>query len=186
MQRIVGGLLDYARSRPDAIAGESDVDLVLRRTAELLAPTARRSRVEVVVEPAGDLPAAAAPADDLQQVLVNLVQNAVQAMPDGGVVTLRSGLTPGAVAIEVLVIDTGPGVPAAERERVFEAFYTTKAPGSGTGLGLAVCRHLVAGFRGALELREPEGGPGACFRVVIPVAGASGVRPGGARDSVDR
>ena len=68
------------------------------------------------------------------------------------------------------VLDRGPGIPSAERERVFEAFYTTKAAGAGTGLGLAVSRHLVAGFRGSLDAVDPPAGAGACFRLVIPSA----------------
>jgi signal transduction histidine kinase len=170
MQKIVGSLLDYARSRPPGEAGRADVNELLRRTADLLLPAARKSRVEIALELADALPSAAAEPDALQQIFVNLVQNAVQAMPEGGAVTLKSALATGDVAIEVLVIDQGAGIPPAERERVFEAFYTTKASGAGTGLGLAVCRHLVAGFRGSLDAVDPPAGTGACFRLVVPSA----------------
>jgi len=170
MQRIVGGLLDYARSRPDTSDGTADVNQLLRRTADLMAPAARRARADIQLELASALPPAAADSDALQQVLVNLVHNAMQAMPDGGPVVVRSALTAGDVAIEVQVIDRGPGVPPEERERVFEPFYTTKTAGSGTGLGLAVCRHLVTGFRGSIDVQPAPDGPGACFRVLIPAA----------------
>ena len=170
MQKIVGSLLDYARSRPPGESGRADVNELLGRTADLLLPTARKSRVEIALDLAAALPSAAAEPDALQQIFVNLVQNAIQAMPEGGAVTVQSGLLPGDVAIEVRVIDRGPGIPPAERERVFDAFYTTKAAGSGTGLGLAVCRHLVAGFRGTLEAVDPPDGAGACFRLVVPSA----------------
>jgi len=171
MKKIVGSLLDYARSRPPGEAARADVNELLRRTADLLLPTARKSRVEIALELAAALPSAAAEPDALQQIFVNLVQNAIQAMPDGGAVTVQSGLAPGEVAIEVRVVDRGPGISPAERERVFEAFYTTKAAGAGTGLGLAVCRHLVAGFRGSLDAVDPPGGAaGACFRLVVPSA----------------
>jgi two-component system NtrC family sensor kinase len=170
MQKIVGGLLDYARARQDISSGAADVNQLLRRTADLMAPTARRSRIEIDLELADRLPPAAADPDPLQQIFVNLVQNAVQAMPDGGPILLRSRLRSGDLAIEVSVIDSGPGVPASERERVFEAFHTTKAAGAGTGLGLAVCRHLVAGSRGTIEVTGAPDRSGACFRVVIPAA----------------
>jgi len=168
MQKIVGSLLDYARSRPPGEAGRADVNELLRRTADLLLPAARKSRVEIALELSEALPSAAAEPDALQQIFVNLVQNAVQAMADGGAVRLQSRLAPGEVAIEVLVTDQGPGIAPAERERVFDAFYTTKASGTGTGLGLAVCRHLVAGFRGSLDAVDPPDGAGACFRLVVP------------------
>ena len=170
MKKIVGSLLDYARSRPPDEAGRADVNELLRRTADLLLPAARKSRVEIALELASALPSAAAEPDALQQIFVNLVQNAIQAMPEGGAVSVTSGLAPGDVAIEIRVSDRGPGIPPDERERVFEAFYTTKAAGTGTGLGLAVCRHLVAGFRGSLDAIDPPGGAGACFRLVIPSA----------------
>ncbi|HEU5060903.1 MAG TPA: histidine kinase dimerization/phospho-acceptor domain-containing protein, partial [Kofleriaceae bacterium] len=94
MQKIVGSLLDYARSRPPGESGRADVNELLRKTADLLLPTARKSRVEIALELAAALPSAAAEPDALQQIFVNLVQNAVQAMADGGVVTLKSGLVP--------------------------------------------------------------------------------------------
>jgi signal transduction histidine kinase len=172
MQKIVGGLLDYARATPAGSGGASDVNQLLRRTADLLVPTARRARVELQLELATELPSGAAPPDALQQIFVNLAQNAIQAMPDGGAVTLESRMAGDHGPIEVRVIDGGPGVPAGERERVFDAFYTTKEVGTGTGLGLAVCRHLVGGFRGTLDVEEAPGGRGACFRVVIPIVTA--------------
>ena len=172
MQKIVGGLLDYARSAPAGAGGAADVNQLLRRTADLLVPTARRARVELALELADELPSAAAPPDALQQIFVNLAQNAIQAMSDGGTVTFASAMAGDDGPIEVRIIDSGPGIPAGERERVFDAFYTTKAAGSGTGLGLAVCRHLVGGFRGALDVEDAPGGRGACFRVVIPIVRA--------------
>ena len=77
---------------------------------------------------------------------------------------------PGGVATIITVADDGPGIAPADRARVFDLFYTTKAPGSGTGLGLAVCKHLVATAGGAIEVGEGPNGRGAEFRVVIPNA----------------
>jgi signal transduction histidine kinase len=172
MKSIIGGLLDYARRPTESAAPEAaDVNELVRRTAMLLAPSARRARVELQLALTEPLPPAVAEAYALQQVFFNLAHNAVQAMPDGGVCTLASRLASDGRAIEVLVSDQGPGVPAASRERIFEPFYTTKASGSGTGLGLAVCKHLVAGFRGTLAVDDGDGGGGARFVVTIPAAG---------------
>jgi signal transduction histidine kinase len=107
--------------------------------------------------------------------LVNLVQNAAQAIADtgaGGTITLGVAPAPGGVATLITVADDGPGVPAKDRARVFDPFFTTKAAGVGTGLGLAVCKHLVATAGGALELGDGPGGRGAEFRIVIPNAAA--------------
>jgi signal transduction histidine kinase len=165
MKGIVGGLLDYAR-RPAAPDEPADVAATLARTAALLGPSARAARVELEVAIAPDLPGTAAPAYALQQVVFNLALNAIQAMPDGGRARLAARADDGAALIEVS--DDGPGVPPELRERIFEPFHTSK-PG-GTGLGLAVCRHLVAGFRGAIAVEAGDGGRGARFRVRLPRA----------------
>lgn len=166
MQAIVGGLLDYARSEGSAPGGPTDVAPLLRRTAALLRPTLGERGVQVVVASADALPAAAGSDQALLQVLVNLVQNAAQASPDGGVITARARRDGDRLRIEVE--DQGPGVPPADRERIFEPFHTSKEPGSGTGLGLAVCKHLVGEMRGRIEVGDGEGGRGARFTVVLP------------------
>jgi signal transduction histidine kinase len=168
MKTIVGSLLDYSRSEK-APRGGGDVNDILRRTAALLAPALRRDKVAVDLTLAEVLPRPAAAGPALQQIFLNLAQNAAQAMPGGGTISVTSRLCDDQPAIEVLVADQGPGVPAAERERIFDPFYTTKEPGAGTGLGLAVCKHLVTEFRGTIEVGDGEDGHGARFRVVIPI-----------------
>jgi len=170
MKSIVSGLLDYARVEK-ATAGPTDAAKVIRHVAALVEPQLRRARVRFAIEVPDDVPAVAADAHALQQVLVNLVQNAAQAMQaDGGTVTARAATQPGGAAIRVEVIDEGPGVPSDARTRVFDPFYTTKEAGVGTGLGLAVCKHLVATFGGTIDVTDGPDGRGACFRVVIPTA----------------
>jgi two-component system NtrC family sensor kinase len=172
MKGIVRTLLDYSRSDRTEVSDEpADVNELLRRTAALLGPSIHRSRVEVALDLASQLPRAAADVYALQQVFVNLVYNAAQAMPDGGTVTVASSILPGDIAIAVDVTDQGPGVSAEIRERIFEPFYTTKEAGKGTGLGLAVCKHLVSRFSGAIEVADGPDGRGARFRVVIPIVG---------------
>jgi two-component system sensor histidine kinase HydH len=99
-----------------------------------------------------------------RQVLTNLVENALQAAPEG-TVTVRVGQGPEGLVVEVR--DRGPGVPLAERERIFEPFVTTKV--KGTGLGLAIARRLIALHGGSLRVVGPEG-PGATFRIEVPAA----------------
>lgn len=176
MKGIIGNLLDYSRSeRAPRPEGETDVNESLRHTAALMVPQLRRSRVVLDLDLADDLPPAQAGAHALQQVFVNLVVNAAQAMPEGGRVAVTSGFAPGKVAIEVNVIDAGPGVPPGERKRIFEPFVTTKL--SGTGLGLAVCKHLVTSFGGSIDVSDGPDGRGARFRVIIPIAPSDGALP---------
>lgn len=168
MKGIIGNLLDYSRSeRAPRLGGSAELDAALRHTAALLVPQLRRARVTVDMHLCEALPPVAAHPHALQQVFVNLVQNAAQAMPEGGRIRIDSGRMPGDVAVEVRVTDQGPGVPPAERRRIFDPFITTKE--AGTGLGLAVCKHLVTSFRGSIDVGDGPDGRGACFRVVIPI-----------------
>ena len=170
MKTIVGDLLDYARSdHTPTLEGSTDIAELLHRTEALLTPTLRRQAVRVHIAAEDELPRAAVDAHALQQVFVNLVQNAAQAMPGGGTITLEARVRVREREIEVSVKDEGPGVEPAVRDRIFEPFFTTKPPGEGTGLGLAVCRFLVGKMAGRLEVVDPSSGRGAELRVVIPV-----------------
>jgi signal transduction histidine kinase len=180
MKKIIGGLLEYARApRPSepvsaavtgsAAPGSSEPSAVVRHVAALVAPQLRKARAKLVTEVPAMKPISI-DAHALQQVLVNLVQNAAQALTDGGTITIAAKPGPGGIATVLAVTDDGPGIAPADRTRVFDPFFTTKAPGTGTGLGLAVCKHLVATAGGSIEVGEGPGGRGAEFRVTIPNA----------------
>jgi CheY-like chemotaxis protein/anti-sigma regulatory factor (Ser/Thr protein kinase) len=106
----------------------------------------------------------------LEQVLTNLVVNALQASPRGGEVLLS--VSERAEGVEFCVSDCGPGVPLERRHRLFEPFFTTKAPGEGTGLGLAIADAIVRGHGGKIAVEDRPGGSGALFRVLLPHARA--------------
>jgi PAS domain S-box-containing protein len=109
----------------------------------------------------------------LVQVVLNLVVNAIQALPVGSVETNEVHLRTRDDGAQVLleVSDSGPGVPVADRDRIFEPFFTTKEIGKGTGLGLFVCRNIVQGLAGDVEVLDRPAG-GALFRVTLPAAPA--------------
>jgi signal transduction histidine kinase len=108
----------------------------------------------------------------LKQVLLNLCRNAIEAMPAGGLLTLRARCQDGEVVLEVS--DTGVGIPADALERVFEPFYTTKE--AGTGLGLAVCRRIVEAHGGRLSVRsQPD--RGTTIQVHLPLHRSAGGEP---------
>jgi signal transduction histidine kinase len=178
MKKIIGTLLEYARApRPSepsmgsgVAAGTARPEAVLRHVAALVLPQLKKVRAVLDTEVAPELATTllAIEASSLQQVLVNLVQNSAQAFTDGGRITMTAKPTPGGIATLISVVDDGPGIPVEARTKVFDPFYTTKAPGTGTGLGLAVCKHLVATVGGSIELLDGPNGRGVEFRVVIP------------------
>jgi signal transduction histidine kinase len=170
MQRIVRGLLDYARADTGDDSEATDINELAEKTEALLGPDLRRRQIDVELSLTLPLPRAAIDEHSLQQVFVNLANNAAQAMDHGGRLTIASGLGPGGATVHVQFIDTGPGVPTADRERIFDPFFTTKEVGAGTGLGLAVARHLVTRRGGSLRVEEGSDHRGACFRVVLPTA----------------
>lgn len=178
MKKIIGGLLEYARaprqSEPatqpatGSIAiGSSEPSAVVRHVAALVAPQLRKAKAQLQAEVVAQR-AVSIEAHALQQVLVNLVQNAAQAGATH--IAIATKPAPGEIATIITVTDDGPGIPAADRARVFDPFFTTKAAETGTGLGLAVCKHLVAVAGGTIEVGEAADGHGAEFRVTIPVA----------------
>jgi signal transduction histidine kinase len=172
MKTIVGNMLDYSRSEktPHPAMLVSDVNGVIEKTATLLVPQIRQRKIAVELDLGKPLPSVAADHHALQQVFVNLTQNAADAMmPDGGVVTISSRLAAGEIAVEVCFADDGPGIPEADRKRIFDPFFTTKEAGSGTGLGLAVVKHLVTSFGGTVGVEDGPDGRGALFRVMIPI-----------------
>ena len=172
--RIVKNFLALARQYPPERTSVS-LNQIVEDALEVLAYPLRVDNVDVVTELSADLPALAADEHQLQQVLVNLVTNAHQAMREvGGVrrLTVRTGVNGSAGPTWLEVADTGPGIPAEVEARLFEPFFTTKPIGQGTGLGLSICRGIVESHGGRIIV---EGGPGggATFRVEIPVTGSA-------------
>ena len=176
--RIIQRLLDFARRKVGTL-GKSEVNLneLSLTTMELLAGQFSAAKVRTRLERAEGLPRVAGDADRLQQVLINLLLNAVQAMPDGGSVSVETGTVrrsrPGLEGskeqsfVSVSVKDTGIGVPDEIREKIFDPFYTTKEGHGGTGLGLAVCSGIVKEHDGWIDIESNEGG-GTVFRVYLP------------------
>jgi len=169
MKTIIGSLLDYSRAEAAPASAEpADINGLLRRAAALMTHASERRGVTIELDLADNLRHAAGEAYALQQVFLNIVQNAIQAMPNGGAIRLASRADDDK-AILVTFDDDGPGVPVEDRERIFDPFYTTKAAGSGTGLGLAVCRHLLSRMGATLEVGDAPSG-GARFQLRIPAA----------------
>jgi len=163
----VRNLLDFTRSDHPAMTSVA-VGEILSSTLKLLGNELALGQVELHCKIGDDLPAVQANPRHLQQVFLNLLLNAVQAMPDGGTLTVRA--TPcGEGGVRVDVIDTGVGIPEENLGKIFDPFFTTKEPGQGTGLGLAVSFGIVERHGGRLTVAS-EVGAGTTFSVVLPGA----------------
>ncbi len=166
--RIVDGLLDF--SRPKATEKRPlSLNALVDETLFLLKHHQRFKRLQVVRELAPELPETVGSAEQLIQVLMALMLNALDAMEHGGQLVVRTRRSPARRdEIVVEVQDTGVGIPRAEQTKIFEPFYTTKPPGRGTGLGLSICYGIVADHGGRIEV-DSQPGLGATFRVFLPV-----------------
>jgi CheY-like chemotaxis protein len=170
--RIVRNLLTFARKRQSTRA-MIDVNQTIRETLALRAYEHRLSNIRVVEALAPVLPDAFADGHQIQQVLLNLIINAEQAMLSSarhGSILVRSSYDAAREMIVVEVIDDGPGVPPELRSRIFDPFFTTKEVGKGTGLGLTVAYAIMQEHGGHIRL-DSHGRTGACFVMELPVTG---------------
>jgi len=176
IERISGflrELLTLAR-RPEPLLRIVSVNDIVRRVREVIGEQEQQSGVEVILALALEetLPAVQVDPDQLEQVLLNLTVNALQAVGTVGSVTLKTqfvehGKSNGEATVDVIVADTGPGIHPDDLPRVFEPFFTTKGS-SGTGLGLAISREILLNHHGEIRV-ESEAGRGAQFIVSLPV-----------------
>jgi len=165
LKTLTGSLLSFSRAK-EMVRRETELNEVLQDVLRLVRYELNRHSINLV-EDFGELPAIQADPNKLKQIFINLIMNASQAMPDGGTLTVRTALVAGE-EVEAAVTDTGPGISTDVQEKIFEPFFSTKREGEGTGLGLYICRNIVAEHEGRLLL-ESAPGLGATFRVVLPI-----------------
>jgi signal transduction histidine kinase len=174
--RIIQRLLDFTRRKvgvPER--GAIKLNELVATTMELLAGQFAAAKVKTRIERTQPLPSVAGDPDRMQQVLINLLLNAVQAMPDGGTLSVetklvhraRPGLETENDFVSVSITDNGTGIPADIKDKIFDPFYTTKEGQGGTGLGLAVCSGIVKEHDGWMDVEDAPGG-GTVFRVFVP------------------
>jgi two-component system, NtrC family, sensor kinase len=167
MASIIRQLLDLARRHTPNKRPE-DVRRIVGDTLSVIAPVAAKHGIRLHVDVAPWPVIAEIDAAQIQQVLANLVMNAIQAQPDGGQVRVSiDDADSNGDAVRVRVEDDGPGIPADARERIFEPFFTTKDPGEGTGLGLTVSYGIVTDHGGRIEVESADG-EGSAFIVCLP------------------
>jgi two-component system NtrC family sensor kinase len=158
-------MLDFYR--PGATSLENlDLAEMLQYILNLMSKQLSESNVKVIVDFLGAIPTIEAVGSQMQQVFINLILTAVDAMPDGGVLNITT--RPLKNGIEIMFQDHGKGIPLEKQANIFEPFFSTKD--GGTGLGLTVSYNIITAHGGTLEL-IPERGPGACFRIYLPTGG---------------
>jgi signal transduction histidine kinase len=150
-----------------------DVNRAGHDTVTLLAYQMRQQNVDVVEEFDESLPALWGRESGIRGIWLNLCMNAVQAMPDGGLLTLRTLGHPHNVVLEVE--DNGPGIERKHLDRIWDPFFTTKPPGKGTGLGLSITQRIVQRHAGTISVQTAPG-RGARFIVELPLHGPGGQR----------
>ncbi len=163
---IVNNLLNFSRTGAAEFV-EVDLNSVLEETLTLVQHPLKTARVNVIKNYKEQLPPVLGSITRLQQVFLNLFMNARDAMPNGGMVEVRTAAQNGSVEVEVT--DTGTGIPPENLHRIFDPFFTTKASGRGTGLGLSVSYGIIKEHAGKVDVRSTPG-KGTSFRLEFPVA----------------
>jgi signal transduction histidine kinase len=163
--RVMNQLLAFARRRP---ADRRPLDLreTIEGSLEMFQERLARHGIRIEKSLRDDCPKVCADADQMSQVLINLVMNAIHAMPEGG--TLRIGLARSDQTVQLTVADTGHGIPPQDLPKIFDPFFTTKETGKGTGLGLTVAKGIIDEHGGTIRA-ESEPGNGTTFTVSLPV-----------------
>jgi signal transduction histidine kinase len=167
--RVLRTMLDRARP-PSGLAPVALADII-ERVREVSQPRLSRARIHWRIAVEDDLPAVKADATQLEMALLNLVTNALDAMPDGGTLSMTATARPGGIRLEVA--DTGPGIPPELVDRLFEPWVTTKPAGQGTGLGLAIVRDVVRAHGGSVSFSSNQPA-GALFAIDLPAADVDG------------
>ncbi len=170
IQSILRNLLDFSRREADDGPSRCSVERCYESVAELVRPQRRFDRVQLIEEIDTALPEVGIPQARLEQVLLNLLMNAADAVGPGGLVKFTAALEGSQISLRV--IDDGPGIPEPLRGRIFEPFVTSKERGGGTGLGLFVCRHIITAYGGEITVSVGAAG-GTTFLIRLWPADSS-------------
>ena len=165
-KEITRKLLSFSR-KTDSGLQTVEINDLIKDVVGLSTQRAKSANVELKTDLETDLPATRISLSEMQQVLLNLINNAMEAMDKkGGTVTLYSRIEKGRILVEVS--DDGPGIPKANLSRIFDPFFTTKPVGKGTGLGLYICYGIIKTMGGRIDVKSVEG-IGTTFSISIPV-----------------
>jgi len=163
-RKVVHNMLGYARKMEPHLE-DVDVNSTLTQTIDLLRNHALNNNIEITTELSDDLPIIASDQSQLQQVFLNLMTNAIDAIGSEGLIEVTSREVDSFINVDIT--DNGPGIPEDKQKKVFDPFFTTKETGKGTGLGLWVSYDIVAKMGGSISVKS-EVGKGTTFTVALP------------------
>jgi signal transduction histidine kinase len=170
IQSIVADLKEYALPESALIKEPVDVNRVLLSVVKLTRPLLQRSSNKFMLQTANDIPSVYGSVQKLEQLFINLIKNACQALTDPTqAISIRSEADPSGQQLIVSIADQGRGIDAESLKHVFDPFFTTRRTSGGTGLGLSICQRIVADHGGTLELVS-QVGSGTTATVVLPAA----------------
>lgn len=172
MTKIIRQLLDFSRRRAPQ-RSEVNLPMIFKQVKDMLDPIARKSAVEIVLSDTPGLPKCNLDFNQIQQVLINLVMNAIQAMPNGGAVKMDAQLEQSegelkAESLQISISDNGDGISSDHIDHIFEPFFTTKDVGAGTGLGLSIVYGIIQEHGGHIDVKSEEG-QGTTFIISLPL-----------------
>lgn len=165
--KILHGLLSFSR-KGDLRKSGVNLSKIFEDIALLMENRMRIQGISLCVDKPGIMPVIYGDADQIKQALLNIVLNSVEAMPNGGLITMSADLHPDGNRLIIKVQDTGEGIPRDVRGNIFEPFFTTKESGKGTGLGLSVVFGIMSQHGGTVEVESTEG-EGTTFVVTLPI-----------------
>ncbi|MBW2169127.1 MAG: two-component sensor histidine kinase, partial [Deltaproteobacteria bacterium] len=164
-RKVVHSMLGYARKMEPHLE-DVDINGTINQTIDMLENYARTNNIDIQTDLDKDIPIIAGDEAQLQQVFMNLISNAIDAIGKNGLVQVKSRREGTNIAVSIR--DDGPGIPQDQQKKVFDPFFTTKGTGKGTGLGLWVTYDIIKGMGGAITLKS-EVGKGTTFVVNIPI-----------------
>jgi two-component system NtrC family sensor kinase len=164
-RKVVHNMLGYAR-RMEPRLEDVDVNQTINQTVDILENYARGNNIDIQTDLQESLPIISGDQAQLQQVVLNLMNNAIDAIGKDGTITVKS--TADKSVIRLTIADTGPGIPETMQKKVFDPFFTTKSTGKGTGLGLWISYSIIEKIGGKLALQSKEG-QGAAFTITLPI-----------------
>ncbi len=165
---IIRNLLDFARKR-EPVLQLVDAHQVLETMIMLVEKEARNNNIQILRQYDPELPPLFSDAPQLRQVILNLLNNAAQAIGKNGTITIETGHDQDSLHIKIK--DTGGGIPPENLEQIFAPFFTTKPPGEGTGLGLAICHGIIERLGGKISVASTLG-LGTVFTITLPGPGS--------------
>lgn len=173
-RNIVRGLLDF--SRQSKLNDEpTNLNDIIRTKVQLLSKQDQFANINIETDLRSDLPQTLIDREQMRQLFINLLQNAAEAMPEGGLIRVRTDVSPDGHCVLTEISDTGVGIPQENLDKLFHPFFTTKQIGKGTGLGLAIVYGIVKMHRGSISV-DSTAGQGTTFTISLPIITTSDER----------